>query len=336
MGLSDDQRAMLRLLAQRGEQGYEDIAALKGLSVDEVRAQVAQALAQLDEEGALSATPPPAAEPEAKAPAESPKPEPPAPEPAEAVPAAAEAAPPEAKQPRPPRSAPKLSLPSGGGLRAAIAAGVAVVALIAIILVVSDGGEDESSAGSTPTSAESSSGASDESSSGASDESTAGNAATNSAGVTKAVLEPVAGGDAKGVAIFGKVGQGKKESLALEVAIEGLEATGKDDAYTIWLSQSPRRMLPLASTEVGKTGKIAGQYEIPVEVLAYLANETFKDLVVTKTTNSTLEAALAKATKEGAAPAYTGDEVLRGTVTGPVVGAQVRQEELEKEEKEGE
>ena len=46
MGLSDDQKAMLRLLAQR-EQGYEDIAALLGLSVDEVRAKVGDALAQL-------------------------------------------------------------------------------------------------------------------------------------------------------------------------------------------------------------------------------------------------------------------------------------------------
>ena len=51
MGLSDDQRAMLRLLAQR-EQGYEDIAALMGLSVEEVRARVAEALAQLEDEGA--------------------------------------------------------------------------------------------------------------------------------------------------------------------------------------------------------------------------------------------------------------------------------------------
>lgn len=47
MALSDDQRALLRLLAQR-EQGYEDIAALQGRSVDEVRAEVRAALAELD------------------------------------------------------------------------------------------------------------------------------------------------------------------------------------------------------------------------------------------------------------------------------------------------
>ena len=46
MALTDDQKAMLRLLAQR-EEGYEDIAALMGLSVDEVRARVKEALAEM-------------------------------------------------------------------------------------------------------------------------------------------------------------------------------------------------------------------------------------------------------------------------------------------------
>jgi hypothetical protein len=321
MGLSDDQRAMLRLLAQRGEQGYEDIAALKGVSVDEVRAQVAGALTQLDEEGALapsskgeSAPKAPAeapqAAPEASPPAEkapTPPPPPPAPEPEAPTPAFT-------SPPSPQRAAgriPKISMPTGSGLRAAIAGGIAVVALIAIVLIVSGGSDGESTASSAAT-AGSSAGAGEEA---------ASNAATNSKEVTKAVLEPVDGSNAKGVAIFGKVEEGKKEKLALEAAIEGLEATGKGSAYTIWLSQSPQRMLPLASTAVDKTGKISGQYEVPIEVLAYLANETFKDLVVTKTSNAALEAALAKATQEKKSPAYTGTEVLRGTVTGPVVGA---------------
>ena len=41
---------MLRLLAQR-EQGYDDIAALMGLSVEEVQAKVAGALSQIEDEG---------------------------------------------------------------------------------------------------------------------------------------------------------------------------------------------------------------------------------------------------------------------------------------------
>ena len=70
MALSDDQRALLRLLAQR-EQGYEDIAALKGKSVEEVRGEVRAALAALD-------APPPEPPPPPEAPsAPAPPPEPP-------------------------------------------------------------------------------------------------------------------------------------------------------------------------------------------------------------------------------------------------------------------
>jgi pyruvate/2-oxoglutarate dehydrogenase complex dihydrolipoamide acyltransferase (E2) component len=85
---------MLRLLAQR-EQGYDDIAALMGLSVGEVRAKVVGALAQLEaegeprpdvpppfpvagEEGAPPAKAPekPTAAPKADAPVDPPSPEP--------------------------------------------------------------------------------------------------------------------------------------------------------------------------------------------------------------------------------------------------------------------
>ncbi len=46
--MTDDQKAMLRLLAQR-EEGYEDMAALMGISVEEVRERVKEALAEVDE-----------------------------------------------------------------------------------------------------------------------------------------------------------------------------------------------------------------------------------------------------------------------------------------------
>src|ERR1700742_4111600 len=119
MGLSDDQRAMLRLVAQRGEQGYEDIAALKGLSVEEVRAEVSAALAQLDEEGALSGSPPAEkAEPAPESKPETPK----AAEQAPPPPPAAESKP-TAKESRRPR----FSMPTGAGLRAAIAGVVVVI-----------------------------------------------------------------------------------------------------------------------------------------------------------------------------------------------------------------
>ena len=98
--------------------------------------------------------------------------------------------------------------------------------------------------------------------------------------VTQAVLSPVGGGSASGVAIFGRV----KNSLALQVEAEGLEPTAKGQSYTVWLADSPQKMLPLASTEVPKSGKIAAQFEVPTEVLAYLAKGTFDQIVVTLTT----------------------------------------------------
>jgi hypothetical protein len=305
MGLSDDQRAMLRLVAQRGEQGYEDIAALKGLSVEDVRAQVAAALAQLDEEGALAGS---AAAPETPAapapqPPKAAQPPPPAPKPQAAA----------APAPKAP-GGPRFSMPTGTALRAAIAGAVIVVALVVIIVIVSGGG-----GGDSTTSASSG------------DQTTAsdGQPTTNAKQVTKAILSEVGGSGAKGVAIFGRF----KNKLALELAAEGLQQTAKGTSYTVWLAASPQKMLPLASTAVPKSGKIGAQFEVPVEVLAYLASETFSDIVITRTDDAALETALAAATKAKQAPEYTGEAVLSGTVTGPVVGAQVRQEEKEKEEK---
>lgn len=309
MGLSDDQRAMLRLVAQRGEQGYEDIAALKGLSVEEVRAEVAAALAQLDDEGALAGSAAAAAEkPEAPAapapePAKAAEPSPPAPKP--------QPSPPPPKEP----GGSKFSMPTGTSLRAAIAGAVIVIALVVIIVIVSSGGGGDDSTTS--------------SSSGAQTTASGNQPTTNAKQVTKAILSEVGGSGASGVAIFGRF----KNKLALELAAEGLEQTPKGTSYTVWLAASPQKMLPLASTAVPKSGKVGAQFEVPVEVLAYLANETFSDLVITKTDDATLEASLSTATKAKQAPEYTGETVLSGTVTGPVVGAQIRQEEKEKDEK---
>ncbi|HUB99828.1 MAG TPA: hypothetical protein VMS11_08390 [Solirubrobacterales bacterium] len=308
MGLSDDQRAMLRLVAQRGERGYEDIAALKGLSVEEVRAQVAAALAQLDDEGALAGEAPaakaesvPEEKPEPPKAAEQ-APPPPPPAAAEPKPAAEEAKP----------KRPGLSMPTGTGLRAAIAGVVIVVALVVVIVLVSGGGGGDSTTGS---------------SAGQQTTAASNQPVTNSKQVTKAILNEVGGSGAEGVAIFGRF----KNKLALELAAEGLQFTPKGTSYTVWLAASPQKMLPLASTAVPKSGKIGAQFEVPVEVLAYLASETFSDITITRTDDATLEAALKEATEAKDAPEYTGEAVLNGTVTGPVVGAQIRQEEKEKE-----
>ncbi len=175
--------------------------------------------------------------------------------------------------------------------------------LLIVVLLVS-GGSDSGSDTTTTTPATVDSGADT-------------TAAVNSKGVTQAVLSAVDGSDARGVATFGRV----KNSLALQIEAEGLEPTQKGDSYTVWLAQSPQKMLPLASTEVTKSGKIGAQVEVPTEVLAFLAKGTFDQLAITQTTDAALKASLAKATSEKKSPVYTGTEVLRGTVTGPIVGA---------------
>jgi len=122
MALSDDQRALLRLLAQR-EQGYEDIAALKGKSVEEVRGEVRAALAALD-------APPPEPPP--------PPPPPPPPDP-KPIP------PPRPSRPSVPVERRRLVAIAGGGL-----------AIVAIVLgaVALFGGTSGSGSGSSGAAAE--------------------------------------------------------------------------------------------------------------------------------------------------------------------------------------
>ncbi len=339
MGLSDDQKAMLRLLAQRGEQGYEDVAALKGLSVEEVGAQVREAISTLEEEGipAPSIPPPPGAPPEdppaAVAPPAEEKSQPkqgptPAEQPSEPEPPTEPVAPPKAKPKPAPRRAPatskpSLKLPAGKGARAAIAAAVGVVVIVVVILLVGGGGDSSTSGSEAATEAGTGSVVAVAIKK-ASEEGTGKKAATYAA------LEPVDGGEGLGIAIFGKV----KKALALRVVVEGLEQTSDGESYTVWISDGPDKMLPLASTEVTEKGTINAQVEVPLEVLAYLASETFDEIAITRTDEAKLKASLSAATKAKKAPAYTGTEVLRGPVNGPIVGAKQTIEESEAKKKE--
>jgi hypothetical protein len=292
VALSDDQKAILRLLSQRGEQGYEDLSALMGIGTDEVYRRAKDAAAALEAEGipAPHIPGPPGVVHASKAPAAKPEPSPPA------LPAG---------RPKPPLRK-EIKLLEGRGLWALLAGAAIVILFVVFVLFGAgdDGGGDSTTA----------------SSSGSSEGTVAALEKTAEEGkreVTKASLSAVDGGDATGVAVFGRV----KNTLALQVAAEGLEPAEDGEGYTIWLAASPQKMLPLASTEVGEDGRIGAQVEVPTEVLAYLANETFRNIAITRTEESRLKASLREATKAKEAPSYTGDEVLSGEVTGPIVGA---------------
>lgn len=356
MALSDEQNAMLRLLAS-GEQGYDDIAALMGLSVTEVRAKVVGALAQLEAEGKpVPDVPSPVAggakpAAEAAAPEPEPVPEPTAKQPSEAEPVMAEPTAPKAAAAEPaetptgsagatpPPSTPPsggrtITLPSGRGAWV-LGGGViaAIVVIVVVILLVSGGGGNNSSTTSSGSPAPSAEAGSNEKASEPGSESESGSKTepTGSKAPTQAHLVAVDGSEAEGLATFGRI----KNKLALAVEAKGLEPTTAGTSYTVWLAQSPTKMLPLVSTAVKASGKgagdIAAEFEVPVGVLGYLANGTFAELAITRTEDAKINAAIKVAKKEKTTPAYTGEEVLHGQITGPIVGVAKREKEVKAE-----
>lgn len=303
MALSEDQKAMLRLLAQR-EQGYDDLAALMGLSVDEVRAKVAEALTQLEAEG--EPVPPiPAPEPEAPAPAEpaasEPEPseeEPPPPEPKE-PPAAAP--PKAAPKPKPaaaatPSGRPKISLPKDRGVQAAIGLGLLAIVGIVVLLIAGGSSGENSSASDGATA-------------------TGTNAAAGSSEITQAILSPVEGGEGEGRAFFGRV----KKQAALQVEATGLEPSPAGSAYAIWLYKSPKLALRIGAVKVGQNGGLAVQLPIPTELLSYVASGAFDQIDISLTKNAAYAAEVARSKKAKQLPEHVGTSVLRGPIEGPII-----------------
>ncbi len=283
MPLSDDQKAMLRVLAQR-EEGYEDMAALMGISVEELRRRVKEALAEVEEpEPTAPAPPPPAPAP--------PAPEPPAPAatPAPAAPSPTPPAPAAAAKPSRPSG---LKLPKDRGALIGLGAGVLALIAMAIVLIVGGGGSSSSS-----TSTEATPGGSN---------------------LTEAVLSPVDGGDASGRALFGRY----KNSVLLQVEAEGLAQPPAGQAYTVWLYRSSKLSLQIGAVPVSRDGKIAAQLQIPAQLLAYVASGAFNQVDVALTPTAAYKAALAKAKAERKLPPHLGESVLRGEITGPAIRGQ--------------
>ncbi len=298
MGLSDDQRALLRLLAQR-EEGYEDIAALKGLSVEQVRAEVKDALAEMQAAGEtpppLPPPPPakaeePVAEPTPPAVETKEAPESPAPPPLPPVEPKAQAKKPASRPSRPtlPAERRRLVLLTGGAL-AIVAVVLAAIAILG----------DSSDSGSSPSEA-----------SGAGAET----AAAESGKLTQAVLEPADGSDASGRAIFGRL----KKEIVLQVTGENLQPTEEGQSYIVWLYRSPKLTLRIGSVGVDESGRLGARFAIPAELLAYVASGAFDQIYVSRADDAAYQAEVARAKKNKSLPRYTGETVLTGEITGPI------------------
>lgn len=290
MALSDDQRAMLRLLAERGEEGYEDIAALKGVGVDQVRAEMREALAAAtaEQEPAAPAQPKPP-----EAPVEAPKPAVPAPTPPPSQPSPSTAAKP-APAPREPRRASRPPERRRFAMIAAAALGLVAVVIALIALI---GGTSGGSGSSEATGSASGEG-------GASGQ------------LTQAELQPVGGQSGEGRAIFGKVG---KEEIVLQVAAQSLDASKSGQSYTVWLYRSPKIALRVGSAKVTKSGRLGVQLPIPAELLAYVVSGAFDQIYLSRTSDAAYEREVAQAKKQKKLPPYSGETVLSGEITGPIV-----------------
>lgn len=287
MALSDDQRALLRLLAKR-EEGYEDIAALKGRSVEGLRAEVNDALAEL-EAAAKAPPPPPAPVPVVE------EPPPPAPQAEVAEPEPVAPSQPRSKAPRRPARPAipaerrRLVLLAGGAL------GVVAIVLIAIALIGGDGGGPDSTTATAGSDTELT--------------------AAEDGKVTQAVLTAADGSDASGRAIFGRVG---KEEIVLQVTAENLQPTEQGESYTVWLYRTPKLALRVGSVAVGEAGNLGARFTIPAELLAYVASGAFNQIYVSRTSNAAYQREVARAKQSKSLPRYIGETVLTGKITGPI------------------
>ena len=314
MGLSDDQKAMLRLLAQR-EEGYDDMAALMGISVDEVRERVKEALAEVEEpetnaEPVVEEPSPPLEPVPPAAPPAAPEPEPKeaAPEPKEDEPSPP--APPAGKKPAPsaPTSKrstqiPSLKLPKDRGALIGLGAGVLVILAFVVALVVSGSGGSDSSS---------------ESPSAAQGSVAEGISATEKdKSLTQAILSAEDGSDATGQAIFGRF----KKKVVLQVTGEGLEPSADGESYAVWLSHGAKAMVPVGTAKVDSSGQLAARFEVPPAVLVLVARAVFNRVDVTRTNDSRLSAAVAQARKSQNESTYTGTAVMSGEISGPLVTA---------------
>ena len=177
---------------------------------------------------------------------------------------------------------------------------VAIVLLLVLFAsgVIDVGGSDDGDSGGSETTP------------------TAVNPTSNSKVPTQAILKGVDGSDAEGRAIFGRL----KDQVLLVVAAKGLSPSPQGSSYAISLARSPDERIPIAATKVAKAGTISGQFQVPATALSLLASG-FDEMEVSLVANDELRVAVTQAQQQKKTPQFEGTDVLRGTVTGPVIEA---------------
>jgi hypothetical protein len=336
MALSDDQRAMLQLLLQRG-QSYADIGSLLGLDVDAVRSRAREALTEIGGEdpdrdvsltdyllgqadpiGRADAARQLQSDDDARELAERLSTQLRVLAPGADLPeirggdgkgkrSVSEPVPPATKSKdaaaaaKEPRKSPLSGF--GGTLtrtqRQMIAALLGGGLLVLIVVLLATGAF--------------SGGGSDESSSSSNSSSNGSSQATNASGLTRAVLTSQGGSKAEGVAVFARV----RNQPVLQVNVTNLAPTTSGEAYVIWLYGGRTRAFPLVRQPVKGNGQLRGAAPIPAQLIQALQQGLFNQIDVSLATDAQVTAALQKARKSQNLPAYAGTSVARGPITGP-------------------
>jgi hypothetical protein len=255
MALSEDQRALLRLLLSGDT--YEQVADVLGIGADEVRNRARDAAAALDETPDRE-FPPEAVSARLEA--------------LEGASGAAEA------------PAPVGPSPSGNGKPWALwlAAGAVVVAAIVVLVVVVGGGGE---GGETTTATRS-----------------------DQEDVVPIKLTPVGGSKATGMISVVRVA----DQPAVDLAIEGLEPSGRGESYVLWFAGSGGRSLPVAFQAVGADGKLTGRTPIPTAAEGLLPSFTTVELTLTRQREAA--AAVQQAAQNATLPQVVGTPVMRGAL----------------------
>jgi hypothetical protein len=328
MALSDDQRAMLQLLLERG-QSYDDIGSLLGLERDEVRSRARAALTEIGGEdpdrdvgltdyllgqadpigradaarhlqsdaGARDLAKRLAAQLRLLAPAAQ-LPDIPAGRAASKRKPAPAATPAPAVAGNAPAPAAGGSISFGAGLERRqlqwIAALLGAGALVLVVVLLVTGAFGDGDGGGNGQTA------------------SGGGGNANASGLTRAVLKEQGGSGASGVAVFARV----RNTPVMQINVNGLEPTRKGQAYVIWLYGSDRRAFPL-SREPVKGSNLRGAAPVPAQILQALQQGLFDSVDVSLASDAQMTAGLRTARRTQQLPRHVGKSVVRGPIVGP-------------------
>src|SRR3954447_6505136 len=121
-------------------------------------------------------------------------------------------------------------------------------------------------------------------------------------------LAPVGGSKATGMISVVRVA----DQPAVDLAIEGLRPSGRDESYVLWFVGSGGRSLPVAFRAVGADGKLTGRASIPTAAEGLLPN--FDTAELTLAGQRAAASAVQQAAQSGTLPQVVGTPVMHGSL----------------------